>query len=238
MSNAMRYRNPVICEHLASQYVAGAMSDLTQMRMTKLLAVVPELERAVAQWSDALTSVHERLPEKTPAKSTWKQIEARISSPKPSSSWPQLLLWKIAGLAGLATSLVLATLLVFSTPDHSGGPNYLATMSTGGQNVEFIISAYKMTEDLPSRLHVQWSKHHPRTVTKPLHLWAEDRTTGALTYIGVEPGTNTQWALSPPHWKAISNSGRLYMTTNEQQPDASNTVFSGPCIQLGDWAQG
>lgn len=257
MSRGLRYRNPIICEYLAGQYVAGVMTARVRSRMEKLLASTPELDRAVAFWADQFSVMHEQLPQAlAPAKDIWQQIDIKIDSQitsvessgaapqkiEASGWWQNLWLWKSASMAGMVTSLVLAMVLFFpadtSIQPTWAGASYIAAMSPHNQNktdIQFVISAYKKQPNKPSRLHVQWSQRHPEADKTPLHLWAEDKDSGQLTYVGLQPSSNAAWDLTKPSWQAIANSSRLLMTSNSQLPNQQNTIFSGPCVQLAEW---
>ena len=175
--------------------------------------------------------------------------------------WNNLSLWRFTTLASLATCLSLAWVIAafysigfgqkdFMTVSVKGGPSYMAAMSrandtAGGvlhselpqaNEIVFVVNAYGKTESAPSRLFVQWSKQSPRQDTSPFHLWAEHRETGELSYIGIEPEKGKLWNLTKTTWDAISTSGRLLVTVDNQMPVPSNTLFAGPCIQLGNWA--
>lgn len=274
MSRSVRYQDPAICEHLASQYVAGVMTPLVRARTEKLINQTPALEKAVASWASRFSTLQDQLPVKVASKELWDKIDQTIAQTdgRPASAleqfsdkkhwWHNLFLWRITGIAGMATSFALAMLFVFlpapksidllaeapveSPPTEvgvSGAPSYMAAMSrhTSADKTEdiirFVINAYAKTESSPSRLFVQWSKRHPRAAQQGMHIWAEDLETGALTYIGTEPETGGALALDKTTWAAVSNSGRLIMTEDANTPTASNTLFSGPCVQLTHWQQ-
>ncbi len=254
MSRCLRYRNTIICEHLAGQYVAGTMTPRVRSRMESLLVSTPELDRAVAFWADELSVVHEQLPPAVaPSTDIWQKIDSKITSTESSSQtteqktdangwWQDLWVWKTASMAGMVTSLALALALFFPTENAVqptiAGANYIAAMSAHNQSttdIQFVISAYKKQPNNPSRLHVQWSQRHPQSDKTPLHLWAEDKDSGELTYIGLQPSPEQAWDLTKPSWLAIANSSRLLMTSDKQLPNQQNTRFSGPCVQLTEW---
>ncbi len=256
MSSCLRYRNPIICEHVAGQYVLGTMTPRVKARAEKLRQTVPELDRAISFWSDELSVIHQcGKPEAIPSANVWQQIEKHIElgedqqktktrSTQAIPWWQNLSVWKTTSFLGMATSFALALVLLTSVQQPikplATGASYVAAMSAhnqAGADIQFIISAYKKQEGIPSRLQVQWSENHPRTNKVALHLWAEDKDTGQLTYIGLEPSSGTVWDLTKPTWLAVSNSSRLLMTTSNEQPDQQNTLFSGPCIQLKEWQQ-
>ncbi|MFT6156310.1 MAG: hypothetical protein ACI9I4_001215, partial [Neolewinella sp.] len=168
--------------------------------------------------------------------------------------WTNLSLWRTASFSGLAASALLALALINVAPTPPGdivkqtpegavtevklGVDYMAAMVSKGDasnTIKFIISAYKKQPEKPSRLVVQWSKRHKRAIQEGLHLWAEDKDTGAISYIGLEPADKGAWNLNKDTWKALSNSSHLLVTSSEQAPSDENVLFRGQCVQLGAW---
>jgi anti-sigma-K factor RskA len=249
MSRCLRYQNPLIYRHLASQYVAGVMSRRVRLRTEVLRQKTPELDRAIAYWSDQFSELHQQLPEAQlsddASERLWQTIDANAAPKELSSTgfaavWNSLLTWRLLSGAGALSSMVLAVMLFFIAPEPSvTGPSYLANMvahNDTDKNIQFVISAYAKQEDVPSRLHVQWSKDHAGKTSHPqLHLWAEDKDTGKIVYVGLQPPKGKNWDLTKPAWMAVANSRRLLMTTTAQQPVDSNTLFSGFCLQLKQW---
>lgn len=262
MPRCLRYQNPLIYNHLASQYVAGVMTLRVRLRTERLRQTTPELDRAIAHWADQFSQLHEQLPEATMASDVtdrlWQNIDAEIEQQalqlekkqqqktnSLSALWDNVIAWRLFSGVGALASMVFAIMLFVASPEPSiSGPSYLANMVAHSgsdaqnrqENIQFVISAYAKHDDAPSRLHVQWSKDHAgKTSHPPLHLWAEDRETGKLTYIGVQPPKGENWDLTKPTWTAVANSRRLLMTADAQQPSDNNTLFSGFCLQLKAW---
>ncbi len=269
MSRCLRYQNAAVCDYLASQYVVGHMTNRVKKRVEALRQYTPELNQAIAHWSDQTSVLQHVLPEANISSeklsNIWQSVYAEVNEPshsvesqRESSLWESLLAWKcIAGFSSLASLFLVAILFVQLPPQviqtdiavaadetplkaSIRGPSYLANMvahNAAEGDIQFVVTAYAKTQDEPSRLHVQWSKDHLDKQQEGLHLWAEDRETGALTYIGQQPqkSSNSAWHLTKPTWLAVSNSGRLLVTANADTPDAANTLFSGLCLQLNEW---
>jgi anti-sigma-K factor RskA len=249
MSRSLRYQNPVIYQHLANQYVAGVMTVRVQARTESLQQSTPELDRAIAQRADDFSEIHLRLPEPTVNEKRlddiWLAIDKTIPEIKhrePTVNfWGRLATWKITSGIGAFASIFLAFNLFFAAPEIitiNSGPSYLANMSAANdpqKEIQFVISAYTKNTNTPSQLHVQWSQAHLGKPHPPLHLWAEDKDTQQLSYIGVQPSKGETWGLTKPTWDAIANSSRLFMTADNQRPSKVNTLFSGLCLQLKQW---
>ncbi|WP_428033893.1 hypothetical protein [Amphritea sp.] len=255
MSRCLRYQNPVICDYLASKYVAGTLTSRVRRRIEALLITTPELDRAIARWADSFAELHIRLPEPeismAAQQASWTVIEQAIHTETAEekkakvSFWNSLFVWRFTTGGAALASVLMAYMLFTGSPVEPtvviAGPDYLANMSAQGDspdNVRFVITAYKKTEQNErSRLHVQWLKGATRSTDKRLHLWAEDKDTKAMTYIGLLPDNTNDWSLTKSAWKAVTTSQRLLMTADNHPPSASNTLFSGLCLQLNAWKE-
>ncbi len=262
MSTSIRYQNPRLCDHLASQYVAGDMTARVRARTETLAQSIPALSDAIGQWADDMIPLQEaiyeasnkKVDESTERKSIWPLIDKRITrltesmktppvinKSLPNQLWNTLLLWRVmAGVTTLASVVLVSFLLLASPSQHAmiAGPSYLAAMSFhdgGNQSPQFVISVYAKSAQSPSTLHVQWVKERKSTSHSRLHLWAENKETGAIEYIGLQNLETDAIQLTKPLWMSIANSKRLFMTKNKQQPSDNNIVFSGLCLQLQEW---
>ena len=250
MSRCLRYQNPEIYEHLASQYVAGNLTQRVRRRIEKLSETVPELDRAIAAWADSFSELHENMPSPPLEKNRLSRIWAVVDQLTPINSvrtehqnndsfLKSLFAWKAATAIGALASLMMAIMLWnASLTSPVSGPSYLANMSVHNDAedlTQFVISVYAKNDDRPSRLHLQWTKSKTTESSwANLHLWAEDKETGELSYIGLKPQEGQAWDLTKTTWMAIANSRRLIMTKGKTITD-ENTVFSGVCLQLKEW---
>jgi anti-sigma-K factor RskA len=262
MSTSIRYQNPRLCDHLASQYVAGDMTARVRARTETLAQSIPALSDAIGQWADDMIPLQEAIyevsnknvDESTKRISVWPLIDQRITRLTESMKtplvtnkglqnqlWNTLLLWRMmAGVTTLASVVLVGFLWLTSPSQHSviAGPSYLAAMSVHGdanQSPQFVISVYAKSIQSPSTLHVQWVKEQKSISNLRLHLWAENEETGAVEYIGLQDLETGAIQLTKPLWMSIANSKRLFMTKNKQQPSDNNIVFSGLCLQLQEW---
>jgi len=259
---ANRYRQARVCQHLAGQYIAGLMTTRVRSRMEALLPHSPELNEALASWSDTLADINDQLPLKQqPSAELWQRIETQInqgsvSAQQPqqtisgvptalTSWWKSILLWQAMTLTSTMAAIVLALILLFPAGPQEAlqrplavqSASYIAPMSQReATRIDVVISAYKGPRPGTSQLHIQWSKHASSTaLPDELHLWAEDRDTHQLTYLGVTNNAKKHWTLSKPKWQAVANSVQLLATSTREPPQESTIVFTGPCIQLKPW---
>jgi len=155
--------------------------------------------------------------------------------------WNTLLLWRVmAGVTTLA-SVFMVSVLLLAVPDSSPtttGPSYLAAMSSHGstdQSADFVISVYAKNATSSSKLHIQWAKEQQITSHAPLHLWAENKETGVIEYVGIQDLGIGSVPLTKSSWMAIASSSRLFMTDKKTLPNEDNIIFSGVCLQLQQW---
>ncbi|MGS2717899.1 hypothetical protein ACVBE9_06995 [Eionea flava] len=259
MSTPLRYRQPEICDHLAGQYVAGLVTPRVRIRIEQLAGVTPELSRAIARWSDAFVELQQPLNESlknnqklgvidfdTVWHSVNNNVEAKSSEKNPVNLLKNvksaLTTWKLIASGSALASIFMVGFLLLSSPQVTSpvmiNASYLATMQIHGsqkETTQFVISAYAKQETSPSRLAIQWVNGNVETEHSTLHLWAEDRESGELTYIGLQELSNHSVALSKPEWLAISNSRRLLMTKTKSVSNEDNIVFSGLCLSLAQW---
>lgn len=248
MSGTLRYRNPELCDELASRYVTGRMTAPVRRRLENLMQTEPELEQAVARWADRMAPLHDTLPDHQPPTALWSHIAASIQE-KPVAKPPQdaviltfrrrVAAWRITALAGLAASLLLAIALTILNRPQTGvvTASYLAPLSNSNGTVALVVSGYKAQADQKSQLVVQWSHANTPKENTPLYLWAEDRISHAMVYLGKFSNQDRHWALSKAQWKAVTQSSRLLVSKTPDQISAGQASFIGPCLQLKGWQQ-
>ncbi|WLQ17027.1 hypothetical protein O5O45_13995 [Hahella aquimaris] len=252
MSRSMRYKNATVCDHLASQYVAGAMSARVRRRMETLMRDYREMDTAVAYWSDLMTPMQDRLPPQQPPVDLWAKIDAAtapVAKPQTArtqaqvaktswlaSFWENLAMWRFSAMAGTAASVVFAVALLWNVMGGAPGrgADYMAPMSRNGE-VALVISAYKGEEPGTSELVTQWSKRFQDKPSGPLHLWAEKMDDHSLVYLGQIDSGKENWTLTSAEWKVIANSSRLLINDNPSTLDVAAVTFEGPCVQLNAW---
>ncbi|QUX95611.1 hypothetical protein C0J08_09375 [Marinomonas sp. CT5] len=257
MSGSLRYKDPIICDYLASQYVMSVPTPHVKARIEYLRQQIPELDDAIINWSESVANIHKQIPGKQPSVKVWKNIDNSITQPSyktkhptagSSSWWNNLLFWRLTGIGASVASLGLALVLSVDiqkanviAPLISSAPSYTAVMSPindgikNSDDIRFVVNVYRKTETKPSRLFIQWSERKPRMNMTEMHVWAQEQATGKMAYIGVETNGAQSLSLNKATWTAVSNSSHLIFTTDTNKPNSENTLFSGPCIQLSSW---
>jgi anti-sigma-K factor RskA len=106
-------------DELASEYVLGTLPAEQRAEVEQRLATDAELRAAVDAWEQRLLPFTEQAEPVTPSVNLWRRIERSLGHSVPEDSpvswWNRLSLWRGLAGAGLAASLVLATLLLTQT---------------------------------------------------------------------------------------------------------------------------
>ncbi len=238
----MRYHNPEIREHLAGQYVLGALSPRVRRRTERLMRSDKALEKLVYQWQDRLCTMNDSAPEAKPPKRVWDELEMMLNrTPMQQTANPQkqlmqsLLLWRSVTAVLLAS--VIAIALLVSNPPALHPAGYVALMKNNPEQLEpsLMITAYQGKEPGTSSLHIQWNQRTEQQDLEGLTLWAIDRDTKNHLSLGSLAVVEDNRLLSRTEWQALKNSLELVATRGELFTDP--IVFSGPCVQLSDWRE-
>ena len=123
-------RSPEDDDLAAAAYVLGTQDDAECAAFEREMAARPALRAAVYAWQDRLLPLSAQAPAVAPSPATWARIEAslRPTAPPPVPRmpwWQRLGLWQaVSGLA-VASSLLLAVLLV---QQPAPGARYVAVL--------------------------------------------------------------------------------------------------------------
>ncbi|NWB55443.1 anti-sigma factor domain-containing protein [Pseudomonas sp. F8002] len=106
-------------DELASEYVLGTLPTEQRTEVEQRLATDADLRAAVDAWEQRLLPLTGQAAPATPSVYLWRRIESSLghsaTRDSPVSWWNRLALWRGLAGAGIAASLVLATLLLTRT---------------------------------------------------------------------------------------------------------------------------
>lgn len=106
-------------DELASEYVLGTLPTEQRTEVEQRLATDADLRAAVDAWEQRLLPLTGQAAPATPSVYLWRRIERSLghsaTRDSPVSWWNRLALWRGLASAGIAASLVLATLLLTRT---------------------------------------------------------------------------------------------------------------------------
>lgn len=195
----------------AGEYVLGTLSDAERREVEQALAHDAQLQAEVYAWQDRLLPLAARL---TPAAAepadgqNWQQLQSRlgpqgaVAKATPTASaddagndplWRRLRRWQITGVAAMAASLVLATLLVLRGP-AAPEERYLAMLQAPADNTTGWL--VEITAGKQVRL-VPVGATAPVPPGRALQFWTKPEGAAGPTSLGlVEPGRVTTLPVS------------------------------------------
>jgi anti-sigma-K factor RskA len=114
----MNYLKPERLDALAAQYVLGTLSRAARARVVRLARGNETVAAALRAWENRLLPLAESLPPVAPPERVWPAILARIQGQRGSGSiWANLGLWRGLTLAGFATAVALAVVILAPRPE-------------------------------------------------------------------------------------------------------------------------
>ncbi len=125
----MNDRNDEQLDALAAEYVLGTLHGRARRRFERRLADSAPLRAAVAGWECRLGKLTALAKPEAPPNTVWRDIERRLfAEPEPTVPWYHRLgLWRGLTLASSLCAVMLAGLLVLSTPAERS-PDYAGMM--------------------------------------------------------------------------------------------------------------
>jgi anti-sigma-K factor RskA len=114
----VNYLKPERLDALSAQYVLGTLSRAARARVARLARGNKTVAAALRAWENRLLPLAESLPPIAPPERVWAAILGRIQGQRGSGLiWANLGLWRGLTLAGFATALALAVILLMPRPE-------------------------------------------------------------------------------------------------------------------------
>jgi anti-sigma-K factor RskA len=239
MFGSIRYRNPEIRDYLANQYAMGLLTPLVKKRVEAFIDFDPSFQQEVVAWQERLAPLN-NLPASVPAPDyVRRNLLAFIGGTKSTKPiikwWQSLRVWQAITMC----SLMLFTLISFQALRQTETPiqrlAYVAVMQSEDTAVEapLIISAYKKSDQAPSRLELRWNDRQPSVEVAGATLWAIERETGDVHRLTTLADDTNRVDLTADQWLSVQNSLELIVTAGTDVD--SPVVLRGFCLQLTDW---
>lgn len=241
MLRSLRYQNPKVRDHLASQYAMGLLLPLVKRRVEKLMQQDSAFEQEVRAWQERLSPMNDLVePKPAPAfvkQNVMRQIQLSPDTPasKLGAWWQSLWVWQGVALVSMALFVIVLLGPFSTTSELPARLAYVAVMQTaeGVGESPLVISAYGKTDTKPSRLELRWNDRSDKLKVDQTTLWAIERDTGKVTQLTTLASGTQSVNLTADQWQAVKNSLELIVV---QGTDFSgDIVMRGPCIQLADW---
>jgi anti-sigma-K factor RskA len=226
---------PARADALAAQYVLGTMSPRARARFAKLIGVDRNVTDAVAAWEARLLPLAESVEPVAPPGHVWPRILARIQGARRSdtdaiaapSLWANLGLWRGLTLAGFATAMALAIVLL-SPPAERPDQTLVAVLA--GADAKPVLIA---TADRAGRtLRIKAVTPVDIAADRALELWALPASGNPRSLGLIAPSGIVQVALSGPAETALAQVPALAVSL-EPKGGSPTGLPTGPVLYSG-----
>jgi anti-sigma-K factor RskA len=228
----MNYLNPERADALAAQYVLGTLRGRARARFVRLLGSERVLADAVSAWEDRLLPFSESLPPVLPPARVWQQIRARIQDDRvpaeaPGSVWGNLALWRGLTLAGFATALALAIVLL--SPPVERPEQTLVTVLAGPDAKPVMVASVDRTG---RTLQVKPLASVELAPDRALELWALPQGGNPRSLGLISPSGVAQIRLPEPAETALAQVPALAVSL-EPRGGSPTGLPTGPVLYSG-----
>ena len=229
----MNYRTPERADALAAQYVLGTMPARARARFARLARSDRVLADAIRAWEDRLSPLAQSVPPIEPPGRVWTAILARIDRGRVASAaerrtvWASISLWRGLALAGFATAIALALVLLSPPPE---APEARLVVVLAGQDAKpaLIASAGRSGRMLTIKAVTPLSPGADRS----LQLWALPAT-GNPRSLGLVPASGiARIALPVTLGSALENIPALAVSL-EPRGGSPTGLPTGPVLYSG-----
>jgi len=217
---------------IAAEYVLGTLPSRARIRVARLIAVDPRWSETVRAWEERLVPLAESLSPVAPPARVWTAVQSRIQGRASTdgargSVWGNLALWRGLTLAGFATALALA-LVVLTPPREAPIETMVAVLA--GQDAKPVLVA---SADRASRiLTVKAIAPLQPGADRALELWALPAS-GNPRSLGLIPATGlARLALPAPAGTALQNIPALAVSL-EPAGGSPTGLPTGPVLYSG-----
>jgi anti-sigma-K factor RskA len=228
----MDYLKPERLDALAAQYVLGTLSRAARDRVARLARGNEAVAEALRAWETRLLPLAESLPPVAPPERVWPAILGRIQGQRESGSiWANLGLWRGLTLAGFATAVALAVVLLTPRPET---PMETLVVVLAGQDARpaLVVSADRSGRTLTVKAIAAVQPGADRV----LQLWALPER-GNPRSLGLIPATGAALSvvrlnLPAPAGLALQNIPALAVSV-EPQGGSLTGLPTGPVLYSG-----
>ena len=249
-----RYKQSDIVEHLASQFVLGALSYRVQKRVLSLRENNTLLEQRINFWQEKLVGLDQNTVALEPKESTWAAIADAIDMPdiksQPEkagnsfysllSTWLSIPTYRLATGFSIACLMLISMIFVNPFSNNTEQLSYVAVLTEKNGNAHLVATTYGESKKLVVNI-VNTPKIDKEEV---LELWVISKTDAQARSLGVIPQNKAliEQQLTQAQWRLIKDSKSLIVTIEELggSPigEPSELIVSrGLCIRLEEWKQ-
>ena len=249
----MRYTDPKLLDHLASNYVLGTLAGGARRRFEKLMNDRYDVRAIVMQWNERLSKMAVSIPDEVPSPNVWSAIERATkpslnpsknkvgeASSKSKFGFPSIVSWLGGAAIGLssALSVVLFFPSVIVTADQVAmrmgerlPQSYVGLLVDSNANGKVLLSSLRHGKT--AVIKTIGPIDPPKT--GHLILWALPPDKPPIRIGEVMAKGSAEYMLPDTSENLLAKVTKLVVTLEaDAQPQqiGSNVVFSGNCAKL------
>jgi anti-sigma-K factor RskA len=229
----MNFADPTERDALAAEYVVGLLPLQDHAEFERTLAHDMTLARAVYAWQDRMLAVAPMPGPVAPAPDSWKRIAGdlgpaarrrRADATANDAWWSTLVFWRWTSALAVATSIVLAWMLLVA-PALFAGERYVAILLAPDNNAAWIVEADRREVRL-----------RPLTVAtvgprQALQFWTKPDGAAGPTSLGLIPADRT--IVIPTARLPGLGANQLFEVTLEPETGSPIGRPTGPVLAVG-----
>ena len=226
----MNYRDPVLIELLAGEYVLGTLTGKARARFLRLLRIRTDVRDAVWRWESRLGILSAATMSVPPPSSSWAVIERRLwPDTAKVGPWNSLGLWRAWSALASVAVIVMVMSLAPPAPQLPPEPNYVGVIGEGSKPL-WLISANLETGELDARaVNAQAAE-----VDKVFELWMLP-TSGKPVSIGLLPVSGGKLTrVLPPGLLALLKQSKGLAVSIEPEGGSPTGLPTGPVIHTAN----
>lgn len=214
---------------LVAEYVLGLLDSAEHLRVEKLIAENPALQKERDFWSARFAALDGEFAEVAPPPTAWQSIEARLfPAPARISWWDSLALWRgiTAGALAIAVAAIGFSVLRPQSDSAALANQLVAALRAEGSDVQFV-ALYDGTGAV--RLTALSGSEIPN---RDYELWAIQGGNAPIS-MGIVPVNARSIVELSPEIEAGWGEGSVLAITLEPKGGAPNGVATGPIVAQG-----
>jgi len=247
-----RYKQANVVEHLASQFVLGALSYRVKKRVLSLCKNNALLEQRINFWQEKLVGLDQNTVALEPKKSTWAAIADVIDMPDTNthpekvgnsfysllSTWFSIPTYRLATGFSVVCLMLISIIFVNPFSNKVEQLSYVAVLTEKDGSAHLVATTYGESKKLVVNI-VNTPKVNKE---ESLELWVISKTDAQARSLGVIPQNKNliEQQLTQAQWRLIKDSKSLIVTIEEEggSPigEPSELIVSrGLCVRLQEW---
>jgi anti-sigma-K factor RskA len=243
----MRYSDPALIDHLASQYVLGTLRGPARRRFEALLRDRADIRAVVMVWHARVQPLAVSVPSVRPSARLWSRIERRTSPLAQTAAGSRASLWswlKPAALVGAGFAAAMVLMVFAPVPfmsvekvalrEHKAPQSYVGFLLSSEGNPMIAVRSLRYGEDLT----IKMLKPSAPPAGSQYFLWALPTNAAPFLLAALPEDGRAVHKMKGTSEQLLSNTPRLQVTAEPAGSTPASpvgpVVMTGHCIKLWD----